>query len=538
MTRNATWSERVDPMVVTKIEATRDQIRIHVSNADEQEVLVRETNPVIFEKPGSMISMTKVKVRQGILVLGRLNGPHDRLYSEFALFWENAQIGGVRYVTDVAADVPTNRLPYPQPVRIKALNANAQDVQTLGIQQATYNVNLPSLMAANPSAGTLEYHHDGRTYWFLQDRVLAIDEYLREQDRCGVLVTLILLNAPKHFQSTRDAVLLDACLHPGFDAESPNVFISAFDMRTADGQGYYRAFCEFLAERYTRNDQLYGRIAGFIIGNEVQSQYVWGNAGDLGVDEYTREYTQALRLAWLCGQKHCAYLRVYASLDHFWNQAFHNDQPLRYYSGRQVIDSINRHAVRDGDFPWHVAYHPYPEDLRWPDFWHDRSAEFTFDTARITFRNMEVLPAYLAQDALCYRGSPRRIIFSEQGFNSQSGPLQQMTEEMGEAGYVLAYLKARAMPTVDMLMHHAYLDNPHEFGLNLGIRRYDPEAPDHVGSTKPIYHAIRDMDTEQEPARIAKARAAIGPAIFGYLHHPPAPVAVPDRTSRSDFGTS
>ncbi len=525
-------------MSVTKIEATRDQIVIYVSGAHEGKVLLRETVPVISDKPGRTLSLTEVDLRGGLASIARFSGEHDRLFSEFTLFRHNERMAGVCYVTEVSEDVTENRLPYPQPDTIKALNANASDTKTLGVQQATYNVNLPALMAACPSAETLEYRHAGRTYWFLRDRVNVIDAYLREQDRLGVLITMILLNSPKHFNPTGEKALLEACLHPGYDAGSSDALISAFDMRTEEGQGYYRAFCEFLSERYTREDRLYGRIAGFIISNEVQSQYVWGNAGDLDVEDYTREYTQALRLAWLSGQKHCAYLRVYLSLDHFWNQAFHPDQPLRYYSGRQVIDGIHTHAVRDGDFPWHVAHHPYPEDLRRPDFWNDRSAEFIFDTARITFRNLEVLPAYLAQERLLYRGTPRRIIFSEQGFNSQQGPLQALTEDMGEAGYVLAYLKARAIPTVDMLTHHAYLDNPHEFGLNLGVRRYEPNTADHVGQAKPIYQAIRDMDTEQEPARITKARTYIGSDVFDYLRQPPVVVTERDRAKLSDFGTT
>ena len=107
---------------------------------------------------------------------------------------------------------------------------------------------------------------------------------------------------------------------------------------------------------------------------------------------------------------------------------------------------------------------------------------------------------------------------------------------MGEAGYVLAYLKARAIPTVDMMMHHAYTDNPHEFGLNLGIRRYDADRPDHVGEAKPIYEAVRDMDTEREAARIAKAREYIGADIFDYLLNPPAIAHGSDPATMTDFG--
>ena len=44
---------------------------------------------------------------------------------------------------------------------------------------------------------------------------------------------------------------------------------------------------------------------------------------------------------------------------------------------------------------------------------------------------------------------------------------------------------------------------------NLGIRRYDPAAPGHAGEKKPVYFAVRDMDTTQEAERVAKALSLI-----------------------------
>ena len=179
------------------------------------------------------------------------------------------------------------------------------------------------------------------------------------------------------------------------------------------------------------------------------------------VDQYVREYTQALRLAWLCGRRHCSHFRIYISLDQFWCGAnFNPAQTLRYYSGRTVLELLNSNACGEGNFGWGVAYHPYPEDLKWADFWHDRAPDFTFSTPKITFKNMEVLEAFLSQADYLYRGQARRIVFSEQGFNSQDGPLRKLTEQMAAAGYVLAYLKARNMNTVDMFTHCLLYTSP------------------------------------------------------------------------------
>jgi len=97
-------------------------------------------------------------------------------------------------------------------------------------------------------------------------------------------------------------------------------------------------------------------------------------------------------------------------------------------------------------------------------------------------------------------------------------------------------MKARNMKTVDMFMHHAYVDNPREFGLNLGIRHYDPDAPRHAGEKKPIWYAIADMDTDHEPERIAQARAFIGDELFDYLLDPPVEYGERDRSKDGEFG--
>ena len=133
---------------------------------------------------------------------------------------------------------------------------------------------------------------------------------------------------------------------------------------------------------------------------------------------------------------------------------------------------------------------------------------------------MEVLEAYLAQPQFLYKGEPRRIIFSEQGFNSRSDALQALTEKQAAAGYVLAYMKARKLKTLDLFTHHSYIDNPHEFGLNLGIFRYDPTKPEHVGEPKPIFESFMAMDTPDEPAVVEKARAFIGEEMFDLVLNP------------------
>ncbi|MBP5781552.1 MAG: hypothetical protein J6X34_10025, partial [Clostridia bacterium] len=323
--------------------------------------------------------------------------------------------------------------------------------------------------------------------------------------------TFILLNSARSFGSRGERALLDACIHPDYDAGDPNALISAFNMKTEDGIAYYAAFVEFLVTRYTRPDGKYGRAAGAIIGNEVDMAGIWGNAGDITLSKYMAEYSEAMRLAWQIGRKYCSHFRVYISLTNNWNTF--NQNRLRFYTAKSSLEELAARTAAEGDFDWCVAYHPYPENLFWPDFWHDRQAEFTFSTPHVSFRNMEVVEAFLAQPQFLYKGNPRRIVFSEQGFNSMTGPLARNSELDGEAGVVLAYMKARNMKTVDMFTHHSSVDNPDEFGLNLGLIH-------HGGKPKPDYYAFMAMDTDKEPEYVEKARKRIGEDLFDYLLHP------------------
>ncbi len=522
-------------MLITSILVTLNEIVFSLDCAPET-VSIREYEP-LANVECALLSEHETHVKDGKATLARFMGKHDRLYSRFEVYAGETRVSGAQFVTDFDISVPENKNDYPVLPTKKTLHGTEEDILALGIRQQPININLPNLMTTVKSEDTIDFEHDGKTYYFIKKAVDTVDAHMRESKKLGLVVTMILLNSPRLFGSTGEKALLDKCLHPGFDFDSPDAFISAFNMRSHEGQGYYRAFVEFLCERYTKPDSDMGCVAGAIISNEVDSQYVWGNAGEMDVNDYVSEYNEAMRQAWLAGQKHSKSFRVYVSLDQYWHKTAHNVRfPKRYYSGRDIIDELNRLQTERGEFPWCVAYHPYPEDLRWPDFWHDRAPDFTFSTPKITFKNMEVLEAYLSQPHMLYRGTPRRIIFSEQGFNSHSGALQSLTEKMAEAGYVLAYLKAKNMKTVDMFMHHAYTDNPHEFGLNLGIRRFDANAPHRAGEKKPIWYSVCDMDTEREQARIEKARAFIGEELFDYLLNPPIEYGDRDTSKDNEFG--
>lgn len=412
----------------------------------------------------------------------------------------------------------------------KALSCDNEDLRGLGIEHTLLNINLPALMWQEPPADAIPFESGGNKFWFDAGAVREVDRWLLTAWQYEIAATAILLNAPERFGSHGEEALLNRVLHPDFDREDENAFISAFSMETEDGRSYYRAFVEFLSCRYMRDDAKYGRITGFIVSNEVNSGCIWGNAGEKTVEQYCSEYTKALRITWEASRKYWEHAQVFLSLDHCWGERFYEDRPLGTYRGRDVVDLVSRFAKEGGDFGWGIAYHPYPEDLHYPDFYNDRTATFYFDTKKITFKNIEVLCAYLKQEEFLYHGKCRPVILSEQGFHAGDDAL---TEKQGAAAYILAYQKVKRLPGILWMTHHAYLDNPKEFGLSLGIRERNPDGT--PGRKRPVYEAMLAMGTEQEEERTLWAKAFIGEELYEKLLSPAVHTCDEDKSKEMDF---
>ncbi len=396
--------------------------------------------------------------------------------------------------------------PYPTNPTLKGLQVHmVDDALKLGVGHAALNLNQGTIMRPAATDNTITYVSGGREFYFDAEYMARYDRRVKELSDHGIVVTLILLNSPKWDGVEVFPELRAALLHPAYNPEG---YISAFNVVTEDGLAHYRAFVEFVAERYTRPDQQYGRACGYIIANEVNSAWVWANAGEMPVDQYVGEYAVALRTAFGAARSKYAQARVYVSLDHLWTIS-HLNNPLRTYRGRDVVELLNTACTSDCNFDWSVAYHPYPEDLNHPDFWHDKTALDSFDTPRITFKNLHILTQYFAQPHLLYEGRLRHIILSEQGFNSDG---TEQGECLQAAAYAYAYWKVEQTPGIESFILHAHVDNRDEFGLNLGIWRRDPtsDLPSKPGSPKPIYDIFRDIDGPRRAAVLAWAKSVVG----------------------------
>lgn len=395
---------------------------------------------------------------------------------------------------------------YPLAASKKGLQVEmVEDALALGVKHAALNVDLCKLVAPDAAGDDKEqprWAYKGQEFFFQRTYVTRLDKDIQALSSRGVIVNMIILVG-----QSKSAGINRRMLHPGYDQAAPNR-AGTFNSVTTEGRRWLVATMEFLAERWSRPDRKYGRASGYIIGNEVNTHWAWSNRGRATMREFADDYLRAVRLAHGAVRRQSSWARVYLSLDHHWNTHAHDLDDRQSFEGRAFLDYFARRAREGdgGDFDWHLAFHPYPENLFEPRFWNDRTALPGDDTPKITFKNLEVLTRFFQRKEMLYNGKPRRIILSEQGFHTPDGP---DAEEIQAAAYCLAYKKVEARDGIDAFILHRHVDHPREGGLRLGLRRYEPGAPE-PRPKKKVYHCFRLADTPGWKAAFEFALPIIG----------------------------
>ncbi len=494
---------RAQPAIET-IAAHPGVLSVRLSGAGEPVRLVAlrpyETDaagaPVVWEGPadGSEVS------------IARENAGVDRLYAKFRLVDASTgeAIGPAHWVDDLSA-LPARDFAMPWPASKKGVSCpvDLEDLAALGARYADLDVMLAAVLDWSGGPATETWEVDGQRIPLNAAYLADLDRKVRRMTELGINVTLIVLNG---VPETPDPA--NPLVNPRTDLAGAPYHLGAFNCTDERGVRYYRAAFECLAERYSRPSAEHGWVSGYVVGNELPSHWAWHNMGLATAEEVTREYADQLRLAWLAVRRRHSGLRVYASLDHTWATCLDPD-PRRSMRGDQLLERLNQLTKAEGDFPWHVAFHPYPEDLFEPRFWNDRTAELGLDSPRVTFRNLEVLPAFLDRDAMRFRGEPRRIILSEQGFHCPDSP---EGETIQAAAFACAYHKVRHMPTIDAFILHRHVDHRDQDGLRLGLWTRKLEGPDPCAPERKrrMWEVFRAADTDDWPAVSEFAKRIIG----------------------------
>ncbi len=434
-------------------------------------------------------------------------GSRDRLLTRWVVVRAGAErdepVSAARYADEVAA---RQDLPAAVPATKKGLGGFmvgradlAGELDALGIGSVTVNLFLGRFLRGAPSARTWPFTYQGRTYHVDRIEVEKLDRTLGAAAARGALVLGILL-VPK--AAAWDTPELGRIMqHP--DCQPAGVYSMA-NVTSEAGVTHYAAIVDFLAERYSRPAQPHGRIHHWIVHNEVDAGWTWTNCGEKPPVLFLDQYHKSLRIVHLLARQYDWRARTYVSLTHFWNWTAN----FRYIPGREVLRHLLAFSRTEGDFDWGIAHHPYPESLREPKTWLDRRATFSFDTPLITFRNLEVLDAWVKVPAHRYLGTAvRSVHLTEQGPNSPDYGPRALAEQAASLAYV--WRKVRALDAIEGFQYHNWIDNRSEGGLRIGLRRFPDDADEPLGR-KPAWHVYQALDTPDEERATAFALPLIG----------------------------
>jgi len=385
---------------------------------------------------------------------------------------------------------------FPKPPSIKGLQVQmVDDALALGIHHAGININLTALLDLEKQPGNAKRTVDGLEFSFNESYLKSLDAQIKPLSDRGVVVYGILIAYPSK-QSPRDELVI----HP--DARQDYKYsVGGFNSKTPEGRAWLRAVSEEMAQRWSGAHPEHGRVWGWIVGNEVNSHWLWYNMGRKTMVEAVSEYAQAFRLMHGAVRKASANARLYISFDHHWNIGMHGISAEEATPGRDFLDSF---AKQTSDLDWHIAWHPYPEDLGNPRAWADKTVTSDEDTNKVTFKNLEVLCRHLRMPELLFKGEPRRVILSEQGFHTLLSP----EGESLQAAY--AWEKCRRLPLVDAFIYHRHVDHAQEGGLRLGLWRNAPNSVVTPHSKKQIWDLFRIAGTSEWDTAAAPLLPVVG----------------------------
>lgn len=374
------------------------------------------------------------------------------------------------------------------------------DIDDLDIGSVTVNIVLGDILATRSELikGAETHHYAGRDWYVNPGKVRQLDETLKAASKKDLIVSAILLLPQASGFLDKD--LGKTMVHSKAD---PSGIFTMPAMNQAEGVVAYAAIIDYLAQRYHRADKKFGRIHHWIIHNEVNSGWVWTNAGDLSPEKYMELYVKSMRLTHNISRLYNPHSKVFISLDHHWT-ARHGKHG---YSGKKLLDLLVKFCELDGQFDWGIAFHPYPENLFDPKVWDDNQAQYSVDTPKITFKNIDVLVRYLSQDSFLYNGKPRTIHFSEQGLNSLDYSRKALLDQA--AGMAYAWHKLQKHPSIEVFHYHNWIDNRHEGGLKIGLRKFRDHKDDPLG-IKPIWQVFKAIGTEGEKEAFDFALPIIG----------------------------
>ena len=480
------------PSNVSYVEVTSDQVIVKGSCSGSGNYVLAEITPwqdvtemEIFPYTES-ISGKSFTVTMKRIVPAREGIRYDRVFSK----WAVVKVDGDKQVLDsharYADEVAPKASPAALPLRNKKgfgagdIDLYFSDCKEMNVGSITMNVVLNDYIKGEGSG----YSYGGQNYSLgaFKDYVDRVTRRAGEMDL--VVSAIILCQTNSIFKDPENK---------GGNYTMPN-------LTTAKAFNLYAAALEHMASTHCTPGN---RISHWIMHNEVDFANEWTNMGDQPMMRYLDRYIKSMRICYNIVRQYDQNASVLGSYTHCWAKADGSFAP------KMMLEKTVEYSSAEGDFRWGVAYHPYPQNLTKPSFWiDDTQATYSLNSKYVTFKNLEVIDAWIRQKENFYKGKTKRVLFlSEQGTNSPSYSESDLT--LQAAGGAWAWKKVSKLDGIDAIQWHNWADNKAEGGLRIGLRTFAEGSVSNL-TPKPVWYVWKAAGTAEEDSVFDQYKTTLG----------------------------
>lgn len=480
------------PSKVTNVQVTSDKVIIKGNCGGSgtyllaeitpwQDVTELEKYPYTQDLSGGGFTVTVDRIvpnREGIR--------YDKVFSK----WAVVKVDGDRQTLDsharYADDVVPKKSPEAVPLRNKKgfgagdIDLYFSDCKEMNVGSITMNVVLNDYIKGEGSG----YSYGGQNYSLgaFKDYVDRVTRRAGEMDL--VVSAIILCQTNSIFKDPENK---------GGNYTMPN-------LTTAKAFNLYAAALEHMASTHCTPGN---RISHWIMHNEVDFANEWTNMGDQPMLRYLDRYIKSMRICYNIARQYDQNASVLGSYTHCWAKADGSFAP------KMMLEKTVEYSSAEGDFRWGVAYHPYPQNLTKPSFWiDDTQATYSLNSKYVTFKNLEVIDAWIRQKENFYKGKTKRVLFlSEQGTNSPSYSESDLT--LQAAGGAWAWKKVSKLDGIDAIQWHNWADNKAEGGLRIGLRTFAEGSVSNL-TPKPVWYVWKAAGTAEEDSVFDQYKTTLG----------------------------
>lgn len=480
------------PSKVTNVQVTSDKVIIKGNCGGSgtyllaeitpwQDVTELEKYPYTQDLSGGGFTVTVDRIvpnREGIR--------YDKVFSK----WAVVKVDGDRQTLDsharYADDVVPKKSPEAVPLRNKKgfgagdIDLYFSDCNEMNVGSITMNVVLNDYIKGEGSG----YSYGGQNYSLgaFKDYVDRVTRRAGEMDL--VVSAIILCQTNSIFKDPENK---------GGNYTMPN-------LTTAKAFNLYAAALEHMASTHCTPGN---RISHWIMHNEVDFANEWTNMGDQPMMRYLDRYIKSMRICYNIARQYDQNASVLGSYTHCWAKADGSFAP------KMMLEKTVEYSSAEGDFRWGVAYHPYPQNLTKPSFWiDDTQATYSLNSKYVTFKNLEVIDAWIRQKENFYKGKTKRVLFlSEQGTNSPSYSESDLA--LQAAGGAWAWKKVSKLDGIDAIQWHNWADNKAEGGLRIGLRTFAEGSVSNL-TPKPVWYVWKAAGTAEEDSVFDQYKTTLG----------------------------